>query len=117
MSTRRSRGAQPGNTNALKHGFYSRTFRRIESGDLTDLADLDLSNEINLLRVYIRRLAEDEPENMKDKIAQLNALSLAADRIATIAYRRNIIAGSQDTQVSAAFDNALDQVIKELNLS
>ena len=33
-SPSRKRGAQPGNTNALKHGFYARAYR---SGELNDL--------------------------------------------------------------------------------
>lgn len=108
------RGAQPGNKNALKHGFYSRSFRQIESNDLLPAADLQLINEINLLRVYIRRLSLIDPMDVKEQISILNAISLASDRLATIAHKQYIISGNQDAQISQAFDSALEKFLNEL---
>ena len=34
---RRRRGAPPGNHNALKHGFYSHSFTRLEKERLTEI--------------------------------------------------------------------------------
>ena len=51
----RRRGAPFGNRNALKHGFYARNF---DPGDTKDLDEHEfdgLTDEIILLRVYIRR--------------------------------------------------------------
>jgi len=49
---KRKSGAQPGNTNALKSGFYSPRFTSIELGDLQTMLKADgLNNEINLMRV------------------------------------------------------------------
>jgi hypothetical protein len=53
----RNKGAQPGNTNALKHGFYSRFFKEGEVTDLSSLAP-DLTDEIAMLRVITRRLLD-----------------------------------------------------------
>jgi hypothetical protein len=50
-SRHHSRGGQPGNTNALKHGFYSRRFRDIEFSDLDVITVADLQNEIAMMRV------------------------------------------------------------------
>jgi hypothetical protein len=49
-TTVKKRGAQPGNTNALQHGFYS---RQMHSGEIADLSAItpDLNGEIAMLRV------------------------------------------------------------------
>ncbi len=39
------RGAQPGNLNALKNGFYSRQFRELENADLSQVSE-GLKDEI-----------------------------------------------------------------------
>jgi len=54
--TKRRVGAPAGNTNALKHGFYSTQLR---SGDLADLETYQFSgliDAITMLRVVIRRV-------------------------------------------------------------
>ena len=54
----RKRGAQPGNLNALKHGFYSRNFLDLENTDLEAMLAQDLESEIAMLRVVVRRAFE-----------------------------------------------------------
>ena len=86
--TGRKRGAQPGNTNAFRHGFYS------DSYSLADLQALDSNvkgefrDEINLARVNANRLAEvlQDYKNMsiEDFIAASNALSNFLDRIRSL---------------------------------
>jgi hypothetical protein len=56
-STRR-RGGQPGNRNALKHGFYAAQLRKADLKDLEACRSAGLVDEINLLRVHIRRVVE-----------------------------------------------------------
>jgi len=51
----RPRGAQPGNTNALKHGFYAKHFNQLELSDLETALSGGLDNEIEMLRVAQRR--------------------------------------------------------------
>jgi len=50
MSKRR--GGQPGNVNAVKHGFYSRRFRELEAEDLDAALQNGLGDEIDMMRVY-----------------------------------------------------------------
>ncbi len=53
---KKSRGGQPGNTNALKHGFYTKRFDEQEKEALDLLEDhLDLMSEIKTLRVVLDR--------------------------------------------------------------
>jgi len=51
---KRSRGAQPGNSDALKHGFFSQQFSQIKLTDLETALGEDLRVEIAFMR--------DEPE-------------------------------------------------------
>jgi len=48
--TKRKGGGQPGNTNALKHGFYSRRFCDLELGDFESSLGDDLQSEVAMLR-------------------------------------------------------------------
>jgi len=48
--TKRKGGGQPGNTNALKHGFYSRRFCDLELGDFVSSLGDDLQSEVAMLR-------------------------------------------------------------------
>ena len=56
--TSRKRGAQPGNTNALRHGFYSRYLHQLELDDLDQIVSEDMDGEIALVRSLIRRTVE-----------------------------------------------------------
>jgi len=56
---KRKRGGQPGNTNAFKHGFYSKNFSLAERRGLQTANGVVLGDEIALLRVLIRRFAEE----------------------------------------------------------
>ena len=62
MANKKSRGAQPGNANALKSGFYSRTFSEAELVEIGRLAvaELGLDEEIAMLRVLMRRVLESD---------------------------------------------------------
>lgn len=52
---RKRSGAPLGNLNALKHGYYSKAFRKVERDDL-DIIEKNLISELNALRVIGRRI-------------------------------------------------------------
>jgi hypothetical protein len=52
----RKRGGQPGNSNAFKHGFYTKNFSPAECRGLQSTQGVVLGDEIALLRVLINRL-------------------------------------------------------------
>jgi hypothetical protein len=66
------------NRNALKHGFYSRRFSTKEIHDL-NLNSAELDDEVKLLRVYIRRVADqaDSFTSLEQGMEFLRSLSLA----------------------------------------
>ena len=53
---RRKPGGQPGNSNALKYGFYTKNFSLAERRGLQAAEGVVLGDEISLLRVLIRAL-------------------------------------------------------------
>jgi hypothetical protein len=61
-SNQKKRAAQPGNLNALKHGFYT---RRVSRSDLTGLETTQfngLQAKIDLLRLLTRRLIDQSAD-------------------------------------------------------
>jgi len=117
-SSQRHRGAQPGNTNALKHGFYSPRFSPLELHDLDSALVDGLDDEIALLRVAIRRvfdLASDEGENSETWFRTLSTLGLASARLAGLLRTQKIIQGDTSS-VASALSQALGEVCDELGI-
>lgn len=112
---RRKRGAQPGNRNALKHGFYSRLFREGELTDLTTVESGALEDEVVMLRVSIRRMFEmtDEAADLKEWGITLNTLGLAASRLARLLKVQQDLSGSEGDS-SAELAEALRQAVEEV---
>jgi two-component sensor histidine kinase len=114
----RKHGGQPGNTNALKHGFYSRSFRATETADLLSVETNNLDDEIRMLKVVARRVlesAETESPDYEDMLKTLAVLGATSTRIAALMRTKKILAG-EDTTTTAAISAALSEVIKELNI-
>jgi len=62
----RRRGAQPGNQNAKKHGFYSKALDEAKRREFRQAARVKgLDEEIALLRLKIKSSAEKDSENLK----------------------------------------------------
>jgi uncharacterized protein YjcR len=109
--------APKGNTNALKHGFYSKQFRQSEMDGLSALQAVgftDLASEIALLRVSVARCFEQVSHSEEvDWIATLSAIGLAAIRIATILRTQKILEGDQGAAVAETIKSAIAQVAKD----
>jgi hypothetical protein len=111
-------GAQPGNINALKYGFYSQRFNPLEIRDLNiSLAD-GLEDEIALLRVTIRRvfdLATEEGEDSETWFKALSTLGLASTRLAGLVRTQKLIKGDSSS-IASALSQALGEVCDELGI-
>jgi hypothetical protein len=84
MSKPKKRGAQAGNKNAYKQGFYSRNILPDMEWELSNTTTDSLVNEINALRVLMSRLvaAQEKPDpDLKDPDAPYKMLLLAARRL------------------------------------
>ncbi len=113
----RKRGAQPGNSNAFKHGFYSRWFREIELSDLENNAAPGVWDEINMLKVLMRRLFElvncEEPD-IETLTKTLTAIGRGAFHLGGLIRLQTAIEGEAD-EVAEALSAALKDVIGELS--
>ncbi len=71
----KKRGAPIGNQNARKHGFYSHVLDEEESRDYEIAVEVEgIDEEIALLRVKIKSLVTNYPENVKLIAQALHAL-------------------------------------------
>ena len=111
----RSRGGQPGNANAVKHGFYSRKFRDLESQDLETALREGLGDEIALMRVTIRRVfdfANDNAGDLDSWTGTLSALGAASTRLAGMLRTQKLL-GASDSDALSALSQALGEVTRE----
>lgn len=114
----RKRGAQPANTNALRHGFYSRYLRQEELDDLDNYDMSSYASEVAMLRAAARRLLElgDGIDDLDKAMALLNTLGLAAYRVANMIYKNKMMSGEQDNPISSTLSQALSEITKEVKL-
>ncbi len=71
----KKRGAPRGNQYARKHGFYSRVLDEAEQQDYEMATGVEgLDNEIALLRVKIKSLVANHPDNLRLITQALNSL-------------------------------------------
>lgn len=110
---RRRRGAPPGNTNALKHGFYSRSFNQGDQQLLADIHFASLKDEITMLRVFIRRVTDLAAgvASLSEALSLLRVLSLASSSLTRLMttealfktrYRRELARGELDEDIRQA---------------
>ena len=113
---RRRRGAPRGNQNALKHGFYSQQFKPADLKDLEKCQNIDLSDEIAMLRVQLRRVIEasGQAQNLTEAAFTLRVLCLATLSINRL-VRTQFTLGSQGNEVMDALAQALEEIGHELN--
>ena len=73
---KRPRGAQKGNQNARRHGFYSQVLDEAQRLDLEVAEDIQgIDAEIAVLRVKIKALLESDPDNIRLIMDAANTLA------------------------------------------
>jgi hypothetical protein len=97
--TTRKRGGQPGNQNARVHGFYSSLIRPEDASDLMFIASVDLSSEIELIRLHLRQLMESagQPTTLAEHMNLLRVISLATHSLARLVRIQNF--NQSDTEL------------------
>jgi hypothetical protein len=90
-------GAQPGNTNAVKHGLYSPRFTQIESGDPQKVVYTGVNDEIEMLRKSIRRIVEmsEAIHSLPEALDYLRILALASMSLSRLVRAQKLIADSE----------------------
>jgi hypothetical protein len=110
---KRKQGAQPGNLNAFKHGFYSKLFEPLDRKDIEDLLSMDLEEEIVMLRKATQHTfgLAYQVDDIDQAIKVLGALGLASIRTSRLLKSQKEI-GNGD-QALAEIRDAIKEVLKE----
>ncbi len=113
----RRRGAPQGNSNALKHGFYSRQFKKRDIVDLNASQFDGLKDEITMLRVFIRRIADlgKDLDDLHEAEHLLRVLCLASSSLNRLIKTQQLLF-SGEGEVASAIDQAILEMNKEWNL-
>ena len=111
--TRRARGAQPGNLNAFRHGFYSKVFQSLKPDEMKQILSTDLEEEIAMLRTATLCTFElaNQAEDVDQSIKALGALGLAAIRTSRLLKAQKEMGNGSDAD--AAVRGAIQDILKE----
>ena len=115
---KRKRGAQPGNLNALKHGFYSKQFEAVEIQDLDTMILDGLQDEVAMLRVIIRRILELTKgcDDLEELMNVLGVLGMAATQLAGLLRVQHLLGGDENSEIARTISQAISNVSKEMGL-
>jgi hypothetical protein len=129
-NTGRKSGGQPGNKNAMRHGFYANRFTDEQKKKLDGQDATDLQAEINLIRVCLDQLYDQlyfEAEYLPNKdggqsnirddhyLKQLNTLSIMTQSLSTLARTQYLIKG-KGGDVADAIMHALEELRLEMGI-
>ena len=107
---KRKRGAPKGNQNARKHGFYSRVLDKAEQLDFELATGVEgIDDEIALLRVKIKSILENDPENIK-------LIMQATNTLAGLVKTRYNITKEQKKGLKEAIGNVLRDIALPLGI-
>ena len=100
---RRPRGGQPGNKNARTHGYYSdalgpKARKLLKRAHLIDPHDLE--EEIDLMRVKIHQLTDNDPDNIA-------VLTLAGGLLVRMIALHNGLSDEQEAGIHDSFKELL----------
>jgi hypothetical protein len=117
---RRKPDGQPGNTNAVKHGFYTKNFSLAERRGLQAVEGVVLGDEIGLLRVLIRRFAEQiqasKGVDLNGSAMHLAVISEAMLRLASLLRTDHLLGGAQSSTFITQLNLAMNEIIEEMAL-
>ena len=110
VEVKRRRGGQRGNQNARKHGFYSKVLDEAERLDFELATGVEgIDDEIALLRVKIKSVLENDPENIR-------LIMQATNTLAGLVKTRYNIAKEQKKGLKEAIGNVLRDVALPLGI-
>ncbi len=110
LKAERKRGAPKGNQNARKHGFYSRVLDKAEQLDFELATGVEgIDDEIALLRVKIKSILENDPENIK-------LIMQATNTLAGLVKTRYNITKEQKKGLKEAIGNVLRDIALPLGI-
>lgn len=110
ISNKRGKGAQPGNKNAVKRGFYSKALHEAERISLEEAGQVEgVDEEIALLRYKLAELVENCPDRIDLQIQTASA-------IARLVRTRYQISKEQKKSLKEAIAKVLGEVAVPLGI-
>ena len=107
---RGKRGAPKGNQNARKHGFYAKVLDEAERLDFELASGVEgIDGEIALLRVKLKSLLENDPEN-------ISLLMQATNTLARLVKTKYNISKGQRKGLKEAIGNVLRDIALPLGI-
>ena len=109
------RGGQPGNTNAVKHGLYSRRFNPEEIENLSGMQD-GVKDEIEVVRVSLARILDFINQinltdlTIEDYVALQNLISKNAATVGRLMQVQKALTDSEKAGLGAQLLAALEEV-------
>jgi hypothetical protein len=115
-SLKKNKGGAPrGNTNALKHGFYSPRFQNKDLQSLSSYEFRGLEEEIGLVRLAMKNVCDAfADENTKEESAHFLMLACTASATLNRLIRTQAALKLDDAIVASALSEALEQVLEEM---
>jgi hypothetical protein len=115
--SKRHHGGQPGNINALKHGFYTRRFNQSDLAGVESIDYNGLMDEIAIIRLYARRLIEldDQSSDISQVANILRILCLASLTITRLVKTSQFLQLHGNTEATD-LHKALQELTAMLNL-
>lgn len=113
---KRKPGAQPGNQNARKHGYYSQhlTAEELEALSL-EAQDTALADEIALQRVLNNRLLKAMAEATPDELLRIaHLLTVSTGRIARLLRDQRALSGEAADGLLQALQKGAEEILTEL---
>jgi uncharacterized protein Yka (UPF0111/DUF47 family) len=110
---KRKPGAQPGNLNAFKHGYYSKIFTPLDREDIEKLLAMNLEDEILKLRYAAQQTfnLSREIEDVDQAVKVLGALGLAAIRTSRLLKSQKEL-GNGDQSYSVV-RNVINEILRD----
>ena len=117
----RPRGGQPGNDNALKHGFYSRQFTRADLPGLDGIQMGYMRDEVILLRVILRRVLaySTEVTDLPTALTLLRGVAFASHVISRLMRAQHYVddkAPDPSLDIAEAIHEAAEAIRREKGL-
>jgi len=112
----RKRGAQQGNTNALKHGIYAHHLNSLTSADLSGFSNRQTAEEIQVIRVMISRHLQmrknNPPRSPEETLTDLRVVSFAIGRLASLMRLQHNLPDDENLAYS---ENWLEELLNDID--
>jgi hypothetical protein len=116
-SQKRHRGGQPGNVNALKHGFYTRRFTHTDLAGVESIDYNGLIEEITIIRLYARRLIELDNQSADiSQVADILRILCLASLTITRLVKTSQFLRSDTSSTESDLHRALEHLTRVLKL-